>query len=213
MVRNATDTGNLNSSSIGYGGGGIYVCFYYNTTNADFYNNIIWGNTAASGLGQDVYLEDHDINYGGGAAINFHYNDFSELDYDDGSGLTINNNIDQDPIFVNDFLLSASSPCIDEGSDGAPMLPENDFAGELRDALPDMGADEFVPENIYIICIGTSDDLCNDQAINVSEALTYTIEDTDLNYIRIHDIDIIDGDLTLSEKVQLGIESGSLTIF
>ena len=57
--------------------------------------------------------------------------------------LTVANNISMDPLYTNypmDFHLLAGSPCINAGTTvGAPAV---DMDGVLRDAMPDIGADE-----------------------------------------------------------------------
>ncbi len=94
-------------------------------------------------------------------------------------------NINSDPIFVasgywddngtsgdpfddiwneGDYHLTENSPCIDQGSNDAPDLPDTDFEGDLRiidgdgntTATVDMGTDEYMPA--VNACEGNFDD-------------------------------------------------------
>ena len=72
-------------------------------------------------------------------------------------------NINEDPLFADapsgNLHLSAGSPCIDTGDNGAPLLPATDFEGDDRiidgdgddTAIVDMGADEFKPVAIPLL--------------------------------------------------------------
>ena len=79
------------------------------------------------------------------------------------SGITnltgLDGNISSDPFLVchpgGDFHLLPNSPCIDAGTNGAPLMTATDFAGETRilsgaanaPAVVDLGAFEFNPTN------------------------------------------------------------------
>ncbi len=138
-------------------GGGLYLRFYFDTATADIYNNIIWGNTSATGVGGDIYLEDDGDDNGTGASVDLYNNDYTDLDYEDGDNLTLSNNIDQDPLLVGgdpfDYRIYTGSPCIDVGDNAAPSLPATDFEGEQRiidgdengSDIVDIGADELSP--------------------------------------------------------------------
>lgn len=135
IVTNNTFSGNTSKSST-IGGGGIYMKLWGTT---DIYNNIIWGNTASSG--GDIYLAKST------STVNLYNNDFNDLAYDDGTNLTQVNNIDQNPLLTTDSHIQESSPCIDAGNNGAPLLPALDFEDDNRiiGSAPDIGADEYLP--------------------------------------------------------------------
>lgn len=115
----------VNNSAVS-GGGGIY-CVYYSLPV--IFNCIFWGNT------DDLY----------GCSANYSCIE----DNDPGIG-----NTDQDPMFVNasvgDYHLSASSPCVDAGTNN--NAPGTDFEGDTRPfdgnrdgfMVVDMGADEYI---------------------------------------------------------------------
>jgi hypothetical protein len=131
-------------------GGGIY-CF---SCSAPYYplvtNSIIWGNVATNG--PDIYLSNSllDITFSvfnpDAVISNIQLFGTSSSDPVDG-------NIYEDPAFVGegDYHLSPESPCIDTGTDQVEV-PDFDIDGDPRVAgnAPDMGADEFVPEEIVI---------------------------------------------------------------
>jgi predicted outer membrane repeat protein len=78
---------------------------------------------------------------------------YSDVDQDGYAGS--NGNIRELPAFIGgaNYHLTASSPCIDVGTNSAPSLPSTDIDGNARiidgdddgSAVADMGADEFVP--------------------------------------------------------------------
>ena len=90
-------------------------------------------------------------------------------DGDPGEG-----NISADPLFVDpaggDFHLLQSSPCLDQGSNAAPGLPDIDYDGDPRviNGVVDMGADEYVPNT------STGDDV----AVSFTEAQAEVTFDT-----------------------------------
>lgn len=102
-------TANTVAGNASVSGGGIYVhgCAPIVT------NCILWGNLGDEVLGEATVSYS---NVWGGA---------------DGPG-----NIDTNPRFADghngDFHLSAVSPCIDAGNEGAPGLPRRDFEGDPR---------------------------------------------------------------------------------
>jgi hypothetical protein len=112
-------------------------------------NSIMWGNVATNGA--EIYLTSSRL-------------DISFSAFDPGverrnilvagtSTLSEEANIYENPAFVGegDYHLSPDSPCMDSGTVQIE-LPECDFEGDPRilgDA-PDMGADEFAPEEIVI---------------------------------------------------------------
>ncbi len=149
-LTNNTLTRNNNSAGNGYGGGGCYISCYYDTVTCNIYNNIIWGNQSASGLGQDIYLKTNNDPLSAGATVKVFNNSFSNMEITVSDNLTQGNNIDSDPLFVLDDPLSqlidphiqTDSPCIDAALSSAPLCPALDFDQDRRFARPDMGADE-----------------------------------------------------------------------
>ena len=176
-VTNCTINGNRASDS----GGGI-CCL---GSNAEIVNSIFWENTAD--IGPEIALIYHfyytttlTVSYSdakGGETGAYVEND-CVLNWDD-------TNINSDPIFVasgywddngtsgdpfddiwneGDYHLTEDSPCIDQGSNDAPDLPDTDFEGDLRiidgdgnsTATVDMGADEYMPA--VNACEGNFDD-------------------------------------------------------
>jgi hypothetical protein len=110
------------------------------------YNNIIWGNTATSETGNDLYVQADGENDAVGAIVNL-YNDYTDFDYDNGDNLSQGGNINQDPLLTGDLRIQTGSPCIDDGLNTAPSVPDDDIDGDARTALPDIGADEYDPGN------------------------------------------------------------------
>jgi hypothetical protein len=128
-------------------GGGLYLQVEGNDNN--IYNSIIWGNW--SEVGGDIGLEW----LGPTGTANAYNNDYSDL-Y--GTWTNSDRNIDKDPLFVDpdkgDFHLHVNSPCIDEGTNKAPELPEKDIDSDSRiiegphneTATVDIGADEYASQ-------------------------------------------------------------------
>jgi hypothetical protein len=56
-----------------------------------------------------------------------------------------NENVTGDPMLTADFHIAAASPAKDQGLAGTDIT--DDFERQLRDATPDIGADELVPSN------------------------------------------------------------------
>jgi parallel beta-helix repeat protein len=132
-IINNTITSNASDNNAG-------IAFWnFGGPTINFYNNIIWGNTASNGI---------ELRVGGGATVKGYNNDF-----DPGrmSGTFTNSgtNIYADPMFVDaaksDYHLSSSSPCINSGSNSSPSLPAADFEGDNRiiESVVDIGADEY----------------------------------------------------------------------
>ncbi len=144
-ITNNTFSSNDNGTWAGGLGGGLYVQMYSDTTTANIYNNIIWGNTATSENGEDIYLQTDGDNNGVGATVNLYNNDYTDLDYSDADNLTLADNINQDPLFANNLRIQAGSPCIDAGLNAAPSVPADDIDGNARVNPPDIGAHEYVP--------------------------------------------------------------------
>ena len=119
--------------------GGVHVYAAYTGGIANFYNNIIRGNTASSTA--DFYVNAPTTN---GYNNNYHV----------GSTWTSSGgNIDADPAFIGggDYHLQTGSPCIDTGLNTAPGLPPRDGEGNTRifdgnndgNSIVDMGAFEY----------------------------------------------------------------------
>jgi parallel beta-helix repeat protein len=133
----------VNNTIIANGGAGIASGSY--DGGAEIINNIVVGNPALT-VGAYVVplIQYNDIYSPTGAA----YVGIGDLTGVDG-------NISADPFVVcqpgGDFRLFTGSPCIDAGTDGAPLLPATDFNGQPRTlpghtsgaAVVDMGAFEF----------------------------------------------------------------------
>jgi len=122
-VPNNTISDNSNTSDSGFKAGGLYL------GGAEYvavYNNIVWGNTSASGP-DDAYLS-------GGIATKDGFNN----NYEDLSGSWTNfaNNVNVVPQFyypdLNDYRLYSSSPCIDTGDNNASHLSSTDLAKAPR---------------------------------------------------------------------------------
>jgi len=151
-----TVSGNTVSESGPYGGAGI---FSYYECSTSITNSILWGNEATHGPEIYLYYSSIAINHSdvsrGEKDSNIYIDPTedptaappSEVKWGEG-------NIDQDPLFVaeGDYHLSQDSPCIDAG---VPLddTAEFDIDGDPRVVgnAPDMGADEFVPEEEEVI--------------------------------------------------------------
>ena len=137
-------------------GGGVFVEFGGSSSFADFYNNIIYANTAQQGAGDDLYVNNDsppDI----AGTVNIVNNDITDIEVTPGPA-TLTDNIDQDPLLVAinarpepNPQLSSGSPAIDTGLNTAPSAPSTDFEGDSRPfdgnndgtATIDIGIDEF----------------------------------------------------------------------
>jgi len=133
------------NSSTSHGGGLFVSLFRAKHTLAQIYNNLIWGNQSLSG--SDLFINATDCELTAPPEIKVYnnlYNDFA-ADTDSYVSIFQENNIVSDPILVENFHLSSTSPCIDAGTNDAPGLPDTDFEGDPRivGAAPDIGADEY----------------------------------------------------------------------
>ena len=129
-----------NTASIN--GGGIMNV----SSNPTITNSLFWGNTAPTGphidnLSGSTTTIDHSLieNSGGSGGS-----------WDTSLGIDGGNNLDDDPawfdITQNDLRVTAFSPMVDVGDNGAPGLPATDIVGNPRviDGTVDIGAHEFV---------------------------------------------------------------------
>jgi predicted outer membrane repeat protein len=129
----------ITQNTTGGGGGGVRIAVSNVVEVLDFYNNIIWGNTA-TGDGDDVYLS------GTGASKRFRYNNAHDLF---GVWDLADNNLDVAPQFFDpvggDFHLQSGSPCVNAGTNGAPSISGLDLDAEPRIAsgAVDMGCYEY----------------------------------------------------------------------
>jgi parallel beta-helix repeat protein len=131
----------ISNNSANDAGGGLFLL---SSSTADILNSIIWGNTA------DAPAEDAFISEGSSMDIN--YSDFDPNKFYDMGTLTGSNNINEDPVFVDDdnvdislrdyHLTSSSGDVVDGGT--ATGAPSDDIDGDTRDSYPDMGSDEYI---------------------------------------------------------------------
>lgn len=139
------------------GGGGLYVRLWGESASVKIFNNIFWTNTSATGKGDDVYLENDADGNSTGAVVNVWNNDYIDLDYEVVDGLSTNDNLHQDPVFVNtatnNYRLEAGSPCIDIGTNQDWMTGELDLDGNARvfNGIVDLGAYEYITNDIVVI--------------------------------------------------------------
>lgn len=154
------------NSAVGRGGG-AYVTIGGSTGRARFYNNILYAGTDAI-AGRDVFI-DNDPFTDIPANVEFFNNAITDLTgFPDlsqvfgivsSAALNAGRNIDDEPILPNitqpdpDPNQAANSPTIDAGDNAAPLVPNEDYAGDSRPldgdldgtATVDIGMDEFVP--------------------------------------------------------------------
>jgi len=148
-VTNNTLVGN--STTLGSGGGAFFFLFG-NDDTLNFYNNIIFGNTAGAN-GDDIFANDDVDGDNQGATLNIFNNDFTEF-YStcantggcvpNISGLAPDTNLHVDPLLVDpangNFNLSPGSPALGFGDPIAPGIPAVDFVGNPLNNPPDLGA-------------------------------------------------------------------------
>ena len=140
----------LVGNTAGGEGGGAYLYLYNNSYTSYLYNNIVWGNTASTGM--DLYIDNAGSDpFFEPVTVNLFNNDFDQST----SGTYIvkpftidpNNLNNADPLFVgsDDHHLTASSPCINAGDNDAPNLPTTDKDGNPRimGGTVDIGAYEY----------------------------------------------------------------------
>lgn len=150
-LTNNTITGN-SLLEPGSGGGAFIDTGGDVCTTVSVYNNIIWGNLEKTYDGSDdVHLKRR---YTCSVYTSQDYNDLDTLrgdSWSEGSGL---NNINTDPLFVDEendnYHLRTGSPCIGEGTltppGGSPLL-DTDGVSRPFGGTVDIGADEYDPAN------------------------------------------------------------------
>jgi hypothetical protein len=157
---------------------GIHVDARVNTSAQLYFNNILYAN----GVGLEVvfgYPQNNPT-----WAYNFVAEGQPYSGIVDQTGT--NGNISGNPLFVNftegDFHLQPSSPCVDGGFNGAPLLPATDFDGNPRiiaghtngSATVDMGAYELNPTNQvtvnpHVICSDAQNVECGNPAAVIAQ--------------------------------------------
>ncbi|HXK80558.1 MAG TPA: T9SS type A sorting domain-containing protein [Bacteroidales bacterium] len=152
--------------------GGAYSIGCYNDS-CFFANNIIGGNTDQGGYAQiyidspDEYMQFYNNNIENGLTLYEAY-------------ITISNNINTDPLWINpaggDFRLTCGSPCIDYGIDIDTLLSEIslDIIGvpRLVNGAYDLGAYETqlpIPVNL-----GNDTVICNGETVILDAGTNYT---------------------------------------
>lgn len=148
---NVTNNTIANNTALGNAGGAGVVAADTGTT-INIYNNIIYGNVAATS--DDIFTASTND-----PVFNLFNNDFTEFCLGTDSGLNCDpavlgshqgSNIHLDPQFLNaaadDFNIASTSPVINQGSALAPALPGTDILGNARvqGGAPDMGAYEYI---------------------------------------------------------------------
>ena len=145
LMSNLTVVGN---HSIGVNCGGI---FFYQYSEPEVFNCIVYGNTNEAPLEQPVQMWTWTYE---GNAPKFHncLIQYGLENISNGDGITVYENcLDEDPLFADpeneDYHLSANSPCVNSGSAETPdiILNSLDLDGNMRmsDGQIDMGAYEF----------------------------------------------------------------------
>ncbi len=148
----------INNTIVGNGGAGISSYGFH--SSSVIAGNIVSGSPA-------LWIG----TYGGSAPPTINANDFYSLDgavFAGGTFTSISNlpgNISANPFFVcvpsGDFHLLSGSPCIDAGTNGAPLLPALDLDGNPRiraghagqAAIVDLGAYEVDPASPPTPCL------------------------------------------------------------
>lgn len=128
-------------------GGGIYVYFRSSPTIS---NSIFWNNSP-----DQVFLHEDDTYP---STLTATYSNIQE-------GYTGEGNMDADPLFGEDYHLSAMSPCIDAAT--CENTPDADVDGDSRPQYDgvDMGADEYISQENQIPVVDSFDILQSGNAI------------------------------------------------
>lgn len=179
------------NSSEGFGGGLMIVpgdtTF---TMSVNVYNNLFWENSSGfGGFGPDTYV------YGGvspilWAGMTFNNNDATGVCVNDGTescntGDDFSAIVDTsasanlyniDPQFfgrgniLDYYSLQSDSPVIQQGSAGAPSLPEFDYTGTVpMDTPPDLGALQYCVPSLSVAITSSSD------PVILGDNITWTI--------------------------------------
>jgi PKD repeat protein len=136
---NNTIYGNFSSTS----GGGVY---HAGSGITNFYNNIVWGNTA------QYYADIKDSS--GITAGNIFNNDYDPVKALIPLSVNQGNNINADPLFADslsgDYHLTAVSSCRNTGTNSAPQLPVQDIEEypRISEYVVDIGAHEYNPVTV-----------------------------------------------------------------
>ena len=143
----------LNNMVSGNGGSTPYGGFRLSGVPpvAVFHSNTVFGNFASAGNASGVRCSDpFDITSSivvGAVSPHLTVECTPFFSYIGGNTSTLNGNIDTvanpDPMLDTDYTLLVGSPCINTGD--TVSAPIHDFDGQLRDATPDIGADEYSP--------------------------------------------------------------------
>lgn len=158
-----TVTNNIIASNYGPDGDGIIVWDGSGVADVRVINNTIISNTADGVcVGGGTVLVRNNILYGNGGAgickyepgatVTSDHNAFWNNGWDYANVTPGTGDISADPLFVDaaggDYHLQADSPCIDAGTPTG--APSTDIEGTLRDAVPDIGAYEWVGSRIFL---------------------------------------------------------------
>lgn len=142
MINNTICNNRISAPGYAGRGGGIMFQLEY-AQDANFYNNIFWGNSANNY--SDIFF------YNTLTEVNVFNNNYSPSKAFFGSIINEGNNLDTDPLYINssigDYHLAATSPLINKGSNTAPSLPVEDLSGNPRitAGIADIGAHEYNP--------------------------------------------------------------------
>jgi hypothetical protein len=175
---NAILTNNTIVNNDGLNGGAVRC----HSASPTFINNILWGNTASSGVSQIfLYDEASDPNFyfcsmqGGTAAFGLNGNFYTGI---------YQSNIDSNPMFVSpsagsgntyngltaDWSLQSVSPCVNSGNP-IGTYPATDIAGNPRQVCRiDMGAYEYQVGDIVTptISINGNDTICQGNSVTIT---------------------------------------------